>query len=323
MKKLIATLCCMLLIAVGIQGLGHLVRPTDTDDEIKAIKTFHALPENTVEVIAYGSSHAWKGLETMEMYREYGIGAYNYGCNWQHINTTSLFIHDSLRTQSPKVLLIETFRVSTLLEDTDIVGEVFYTREIPNSEAKEVYLEQCFEGESGRYLSYHVPLFAFHENWSELKPESFMKNCASEDYLSTMGFDESDEVVPIQLENLEVPEQKGISDEAEAVLDGIVEICKEKGIEIIFYTVPYEGSYKYSEKIKEYATENDCVYINFFEKVEEIGLDCNTDFQDKGHLNTSGARKIANYLGRYIAENYDVADMRTVEGNIWEKNCAR
>ena len=323
MKKLIATICCLLLIAAGIQGLGHLVRPTDTDDEIKAIKTFHDLPENTVEVIAYGSSHAWKGLETMEMYREYGIGAYNYGGNWQHINTTSLFVHDSLRTQSPKVVLIETFRVGTLLEDTDIVGEVFYTKEIPDSEIKREYLDQCFDGKISRYLSYYVPLFAFHENWSDLTEESFVKNCADEEYSYTMGFDESDEVVPVQLENPETFEQKGISSEARNTLDDIVKICRQKGIEIIFYTVPYEGSYKYAEEMKAYAEENDCIYIDFFEKVEEIGLNCDTDFQDKGHLNTSGARKIANYLGRFISENYDITDMRMVEGNIWEKNCTR
>ena len=323
MKKIFGTICCLLLVLLGILGLGHLVRPTDTDDEIKAIKTFHSMPENSIEVIAYGSSHAWKGLETMEMYREYGIGAYNYGCNWQHINTTSLFIHDSLRTQSPKVLLIETFRVGSLLENIDIIGEVFYTREIPNSDVKEAYLEQCFEGKVGRYLSYYVPLFAFHENWSELKRENFMVNCATEDYFSTMGFDESDEVVPVQLKDPETFEQHRISDRAEDVLDGIVKICQEKNIEIIFYTVPYEGSYGFSDEMKKYAEENGCQYVNFFEKIDEIGLDANTDFQDKGHLNNSGSQKIANYLGRYIVENYDVTDMRTVEGNLWEKNCAR
>ena len=323
MKKLFATICCLLLIILGIQGVGHLVRPLDTDDEIKAIETFHSLPENSVEVIAYGSSHAWKGLETMEMYREYGVGAYNYGCNWQHINTTTLFVHDSLRTQSPKVVLIETFRANTLLDDTDIVGEVFYTRKIANSDMKELFLEQCFEKKIGRYLSYYVPLFAFHENWSELKAESFTRNCATEDYLSTMGFDESDEVVPVQLENPDTFEQKGIDDAAIEMLDSIVDVCKKNNIDIIFYTVPYEGSYKYSDEIRKYADENDCTYINFFEKIEEIGIDCNTDFQDKGHLNTNGARKIANYLGKYIIENYDVTDMRTVEGNIWEKNCAK
>lgn len=323
MKKLLATICCLLLIVLGILGLGHLVRPTDTDDEIKAIKTFHSLPENSVEVIAYGSSHAWKGLEVMEMYREYGIGAYNYGCNWQRINTTSLFIHDSLNTQLPKAILIETFRVAEILEDTDIIGEVFYTREIQNSEAKELYLKQCFLGKQERYLSYYVPLFAFHENWSKLKLDSFKINCAGEDYLSTMGFDESDEIVPVQLEKNEAFEQKRISDKAEEILDGIVELCNANGIKIIFYTVPYEGNYKYSDYMRAYAEENSCVYINFFEKIDEIGLDSDTDFQDRGHLNTSGARKIANYLGKYITEKYDMTDMRTVKGNIWDKNCTR
>lgn len=323
MKKLISTICCVLLILLGIQGLGHLVRPTDTDDEIKAIEAFHSLPENTVEVIAYGSSHAWKGLDPMEMYQEYGIGAYNYGCNWQRINTTSLFIKDSLRTQSPKILLIETYKVGEVLRDSDIIGEIFYTREIPESEAKDEYLEQCFEGDLGRYLSYYVPLFAFHENWSSLKTESFMKNCADEDYLKTMGFDESEEVTPVQLEDPETFEQHGISDRAISVLNDIVTECKERAIEIIFYTVPYEGTYGFSDEMKEYAEKTGYRYLNLFEKTEEIGLDCNTDFQDKGHLNSSGAEKVANYLGKYIVENYDVTDMREVQGNIWEKNCAR
>lgn len=49
------------------------------------------MPENTIEVIGYGSSRMWRGLAPIEMYEAYGIGAYNYGCNWQHINTTELF----------------------------------------------------------------------------------------------------------------------------------------------------------------------------------------------------------------------------------------
>ena len=323
MKKIIATLCCVLLIILGIQGLGHLVKPTDTDKEIKAIKTFHSLPENSIEVIAYGSSHAWKGLEIMEMYREYGIAAYNYGCNWQHLNTTELFVHDSLRTQSPKVILIETYRVSALLNDRDINGEIFYTREIPDSKEKKEYLEQCFEGKIARYLSYYVPLFAFHENWSEIKTENFMKNCAVDDYFSTKGFDASDEVKEVELEDFTTFEQKDIHDDAKDILNDILEECQKKDIEIIFFTVPYEGNYAYADAMKAYAEENDCVYINFFEKIEEIGLDCNTDFQDRGHLNTSGAKKIANYLGQYIVENYNVTDMRKVKDNIWEENCAR
>lgn len=46
---------------------------------------------------------------------------------------------------------------------------------------------------------------------------------------------------------------------------------------------------------------------------------CSADFCDKHHMTNSGATKVADYLGKYIVENYDVTDMRNVEGNLWER----
>ena len=106
MKQIISSiLSCIVTISllIGIiSGLGYVLRPTNTDSAITAIRTFHDMPENSMEVIGYGSSHMWMGFDAQVMYDNYGINAYNYGCNWQHINTTGLFIKDSFRTQSPK-----------------------------------------------------------------------------------------------------------------------------------------------------------------------------------------------------------------------------
>ena len=43
------------------------------------------------------------------------------------------------------------------------------------------------------------------------------------------------------------------------------------------------------------------------------------DFSDYGHLNTRGASKVADYIGQYLVDHYELSDMRTVEGNIWQK----
>ena len=80
----------------------------------------------------------------MEMYRKYGIGAYNYGCNWQYLNTTLLFLLDSLRTQTPKVVCIDTYCVGVIELDTDMDGQIYYTRAIKDFEGKREYLKQCF-----------------------------------------------------------------------------------------------------------------------------------------------------------------------------------
>ena len=72
----------------------------------------------------YGSSRAWKGCDTTVMADEYGLSAYNYGCNWQAINTTALFLQDSLLTQTPKVVCIETGLVDDIEKNTGMDGQI-------------------------------------------------------------------------------------------------------------------------------------------------------------------------------------------------------
>lgn len=324
MKRIIEKiiLCTLTLVLTGgiIHKLGMIVRPINTDVAFNVIDTFHDMPENTLEVIGYGSSHNWCSMNVKEMYEKYGIGAYNYGCNWQHINTTELFLKDSLLTQSPKVVLIETFLVNDLLENVNINGEIYYTRGITEFEGKQEYLKQCFGNDIGRYLSYYMPLCAFHDNWVNLEKRSFLKRADGTNFYATMGYLGEIGVTPVTISDPFTFEQKELSESAITVLDEIVHICNENNIEIIFYTAPYQGTYVYSDAIKAYARENGCAYLNLFEYFDYIGIDCETDFYDEGHLNDNGAIKVSDFLGDYIVNNYYITDFRTVEGNIWEQN---
>ena len=172
-KKLAAILLCVVLIFVGVLALGHLTRPLGDDVAIANVENFHKLPENSIDVIVYGSSHAWRNVNADEMYDKYGIGAYNYAANWQHLDTTWLFVHDSLATQTPKVALIEGMHINSNEFDTDMDGEIYYTTPIPESKYKRAYLKMCFENHIERYISYYFPLVAYHENKNALTVESF------------------------------------------------------------------------------------------------------------------------------------------------------
>lgn len=72
-KKLAAILLCVVLISVGVLALGHLTRPLGDDVAIANVENFHKLPENSIDVIVYGSSHAWRNVNVNEMYDKYGI----------------------------------------------------------------------------------------------------------------------------------------------------------------------------------------------------------------------------------------------------------
>lgn len=317
-KKLLAVLVCAALVAAGIAALGSLMRPVDTDTAVKSIQTFHELPENSVEVLAYGSSHIWRGLAVNELYEKYGIGAYNYGCNWQKLNTTQLFFHDSLQTQSPKLVIIETYMVDKILQDVDIDGEIYYTRAVPASPYKRAYLRTCFAGNWGRYLSYYAPLFAFHENRVNLTWANFRRNASEADFKASKGFSGSVDVVETQVPDWRTFEQKPLPAASVAILDDLVQTCRARNIDVVFCTVPYGAPYNYADAMAAYAKANGCAYLDGFRAMKAIGLSGKTDFSDEWHLNSSGAKKFADYLGRYLAAHYKLTDMRLQDGTIWK-----
>lgn len=319
LKRILSITVVLVLVGMFTYKVGYIVRPTGSDGAYTQIETFHSLPDNSVEVMAYGSSHAFKGLNIMELYDKYGIGAYNYGWNWQACNTTNLFLKDSLDTQTPKVVLIETYLLAKVITNSNMDAQIYYSRYIHNEEAKKKYIQQCFGDDIERYISYYVPLCAFHDNWNTLSTQSFRKLSADNHLKKTMGFSPSDSVAEVEIPDYKTFTPYEFDEVAINEMIDMVTNCHNKGIDVIFYTVPWQGEYVYGAAMKEFAKENDCVYIDFFELTEEVGLDGKTDFSDVDHLNTSGATKIAGYLGKFIVDNYDVTDFRKVENNLWEK----
>lgn len=319
-KNIIIT--CVLLI-IGVFYLGYITRPLDTDGAYDQIESFHSIPNDSVEVMLYGSSHTYRGFSTQELYEKYGIGAYNYGWNWQKINTIKLFVKDSLVTQSPKVALIDTYTINTILENKSLSPEIYYSKYIKNKKAVIEYQMECAGNNILRFAAYQLPLYWFHENWTDMTPNSFKPLKSSNYNLKNMGFAPSDRCFPIELTDQNDSPKYELDEKAIKIIDEIVKSFKEKNTEVIFFTIPYLGPNYYTDALDKYAKENDCVYIDLFKHLDEMGFNQETDFSDDDHLNTSGSIKVADYIGKFLKDNYELTDMREIEGNLWEKNLHR
>ena len=317
-RKIIGCIITLLLIIFGVNRLGYIVRPTVIDGAYQQIATFHDLPRDSIEVICFGSSHAFRGINIMELYDNYGIGAYNYSWNWQGINTTRQFIGDAFLTQKPKLVIIETYYVGRVLENTNIESEIYYSRYLNVSEKD--YLKQCFGDNLERYISYYMPLCAFHDNWVNINRASFETLSKGAQMYKNMGYSPSENISSVTLydPNKFKDEESRLSENSIVVLDDIVRMCHENGAEVLFVTIPYEGAFLFNDAMSEYANTHGCSYINFFYHIDDLGLDAETDFSDKGHLNLNGATKVSDYIGEYIHTHYELSDMRTIENNIWE-----
>ena len=141
-KSITGFLITLILTVTLIQHFGLRLDPFLSNLGFVAIKAFYSIEDNSCDVMVYGSSHAWRGCDTRVMRDEYGISAYNYSCNWQAINTTLLFIQDSLRTQKPKVICIDTYQAHNVLHDIDMDGQIYYTRPMKNFKGKREYLKE-------------------------------------------------------------------------------------------------------------------------------------------------------------------------------------
>ena len=323
MKRKLNILLSIVMVAALVLGGMHCLEGIMTPPSVAVcmnyVEAFHKLPSNSAEVMIYGSSHAWHGCDTRELYRKYGIAAYNYGCNWQNINTTALFLEDSFRTQSPKVVLIETVLSADVLHDVDFNGEIAYTRAIPMFKGKWEYLRQCFGNRLERYLSYAFPIVSFHENWSAEKPSEVYPLEDHQAILSRGGFPPSNKVEPIVIPDYRNFQSMQYTPQALEWLDKIVAMCKEHNAEIVFFTVPYLWEHPYIQAMEEYAAANGYPYLNLFDHLDETGIDGQTDFMDAGHLNTSGGQKMADYLGAYLKEHYDLTDYRSDPDSLWSQ----
>ena len=155
-----------------------------------------------------------------------------------------------------------------------------------------------------RYISYYIPLVAFHDNWVNSDFTQIVKKRGSiENITSSFGYSGSEDVKPQLISQHQFEKQCALPENSVKILDEMVEICRENNIKLIFCTFPFaEEEYCYGNAMAEYAEDNDCLYINYFDIMNQLNLSAETDFKDSGHLNKFGAEKVTKHLLEYIAE---------------------
>lgn len=320
LKNIFSLLITLSLLSLSLIGLTHLLRPVDLDIAVDAVEVFHELPKDSIDVLCLGSSHMWRGLDPLTLYHEHGFSVYNYGCVAQKINTTLLFLQDAFRMQSPRVIIIDAFYANRLNDNKTFNSELYSTKHISFSKNKLAYLHSIFGWDIEAYFAYLFPLASFHSNWETLfSVEDKTGIVPYRDLHETLGFAYSVSVTPSYLPSPGTKEQLPLDSKAVAVLDEIVALCKDHDAQLIFIVIPYEKEYQYDAAMRDYASKNDCLFLNLFDHLQEIGLDVSSDFSDTSHLNASGAAKVASFIGQYLADNFTLPDHSGQWNNPWEQ----
>lgn len=282
--------------------------------------------EKDHDVIFIGDCEVYENFSPAVLWEEFGINSYIRGSAQQLIWQSYYLLEDTLRYETPDVVI---FNVLSMKYDEP--QKEAYNRmtlegmEWSLSKVKAVCASMT-EGES--FLDYVFPILRYHSRWSELGADDFNYMFRTEK-VSHNGYYMRVDVKPAE----NVPEGRILADyrfgdNVYRYLDKITQLCKEKGIRLILVKAPSLYPYWYDEweeQMDEYAAENDLLYINFLELIEETGVDFQTDTYDAGlHMNLAGAEKITRYLGEVLKREVGLPDRRGEEhlSAVWEGKIA-
>lgn len=276
------------------------------------------------DVLFFGSSHVLYSIFPMQLWNDYGIVSYNMA---QESSTLAVSYYNLIlacKETKPKLIVIDSYRI--MLEDK------IYYKNFANSmhntfdsyklsyEKYTAIKDLCGkENLLDNIIEFLFDFSIYHTRWNEItkddfKPKELYEKGAQMQTCITK---------PIQMSNFDDVEAYKSKEQINVqYLRKIIEYCKNNNIEVLVTYNPYPASDEdiaASKYVQTICDEYDVNYINFLKtNVVNYNIDC---FDKDSHLNVSGGRKVTNYLGKYIIENYNISDQRqNKEYNFWNED---
>lgn len=278
------------------------------------------------DVVFIGDCEVYENFSPVDLWQEYGINSYIRGSAQQLIWQSYYLLEDTLRYEKPQVVIFNVLSMKYNEPQKEAYNRM--TLEGMKWSAAKVADIQASMTEEEHFIDYVFPILRYHARWNELSADD-LKYAFDSPKISHNGYYMRVDVKPAQ----DVPEGKVFADyrfgeNAWDYLERMTKLCKENDIELVLIKAPSLYPYWYDEweqQIEDYALANDLTYINYLEKLDEVGLDFNTDTYDGGlHLNLSGAKKVTSDLGAFLRTECHVPDRRSEEElcNRWEEKIA-
>lgn len=326
MKKYIKYVVVICLTGLIFHELGSVL--SANYDGNRAMEGMYHMEKNTADVVFYGSSHVYCGINTASLWSQYGIAGYNYAGTMQPFWNSYYNMVETLKYQSPQVMVLDLY--SALIEDE------YYnsTNVIKNASSMKFSwnkIENIWNSVPHQeFLSYILSYPLIHGNYRDLQKGNYVESANSIGGEWFKGYMPSFELTQYDSCPVVDPEiqRKEPSEKNKNYLDKMVALADEHQINLAFIVVPYRGISEEDEAlycwIEDYAKENNILFWDGNRNLEEMNFDPGTDYAEDSHLNHSGACKFTSYLGAWLTENFELENhYGDVKYDSWQKysNC--
>lgn len=321
-RKLWRIISCVLTLCLLAVSLNFLTNLMERKASLIMYQPFFE-QEADFDVLFIGSSHVKNGVFPMELWNDYGIVSYNYGGDGNRIPTTYWVMENALDYTTPKLIVVDCYFLEEDTKTTPFYSnlhssldafplsatKIKATLDLLNDPVLSKRIEDgtVVEAEKRTPVGLLWDFSIYHTRWNVLKEDDFQVITTSEKGALPII------AVAVPQDFLKVGRSEKLEENTVGIeyLKKLIEKCQKRGIDILLTYLPFPANVacqKSANIVYEIAAEYGINYINFLDM--DI-VDFNTDCSDSNnHLNPSGARKVTDYLGKYIMENYQIPDQR-------------
>ena len=287
----------------GYNYLNKIFRTPDVDYN----DSFHNMPEDSVDVIVLGSSHAQYSFVPSFFYEDTGLYSYVLGSAFQPLKVSYQMLREALKTQNPEMVILEVY---TACLDEETVNDTRYTIAEYQMRGEEKYNTINFIEDEDKRKEYYNDFLNNHNNWKNIESIDELLS-VNNDISGSFGYVENNVYLPADnyWYSFKYDEDLDISlkeDDLNAFND-IYSLCQEKSIELLLYMVPMDNmtqvAQSYLHKVWDWANERGVNYIDFLSNDEKMDIR-SVIHHDGFHAHTNGASYITNMLSNYVNDNY-------------------
>ena len=325
-SKYIKRIGALLLLVITVALAFHQFARVTGKYQDPVLYDFYDLKRNSVDVLFVGSSHVYCSINPVQLFEDKGIAGFNLAGGSQPVWFSYHYIKEALKTQSPKVIVLDVYTVR-------VNDDAYFDSR--NAQMNLLHMKpsynkwqalQLAEVDSRIDVFFGFPIT--HSRYLSLQKVDF-----DEESTMFLGYHYQPRIVAYEPEKVkdvrQMQETEAVTPKTEEYLRKCIELCREKGIDLVLTNSPWpditldlQKRYNY---IQEIADEYGIPFLNGCLYNEEIGMDYTVDSMgDGGHLNYTGATKYTRWLGDYLKQNYELPDRRGSKGyEAWEHQSRR
>ena len=313
-KELIGILCLVAALVIFSVAAGKVLT-TKRLDYGATWDMYLKEPENTIDVLFYGSSLAYCDIAPGVIYDETGVASYVMAGPEQTYAVTYSYLMESCKTQSPQAVFVEA--TGLLFGKSNRSLKVNLTYMPWGKNRLTTTFEEAGTDELPGLL---FPLYAYHDRWDNLKVQDWELGLRGYEPDPLAGYTFIANATPI-----EEIQQREFSDVEEnyprnfEAAKKMAAFCAQENIRLIFFISP--GTNRISdelvERMKTDLTGLGADFVDFNTVFDEIGFDLSTDFYDTLHTNVRGAEKFSRYLANCLSK-YGVVPGGKSDAVFWQ-----